>query len=187
MSPVIRISDTTFQRLQKYAAPFVDTPETVIRRLLESYEAGGHQNESAATHTSIDVDGPFDPDNHPDLHHTRVISAEFDGRAAGGWNDLTRVAHERAMETFGSFEGLCPATLSNILNGHHARDGYHYVAKPDISIQYTDANMAWRNSLHLARALGCPLEVQFEWRNKAGAAFPGKTGVLSWNKGESQE
>lgn len=39
MMPVVRISDPVYERLQQLAAPFVDTPDTVIQRLLDSYEA----------------------------------------------------------------------------------------------------------------------------------------------------
>ncbi len=37
--PVIEISDSLFARLQKLAVPLVDTPVTVIERLLGSFEA----------------------------------------------------------------------------------------------------------------------------------------------------
>jgi XisH protein len=36
--PVIRIPDELYERLQKHASPFVDTPATVIERLLNAYE-----------------------------------------------------------------------------------------------------------------------------------------------------
>ena len=38
MMPVIRISDSLYERLQKHAVPFVDTPATVIERWGEAYE-----------------------------------------------------------------------------------------------------------------------------------------------------
>src|SRR5687768_4549713 len=39
MMPVIRISDELFRRLQNLASPLVDTPASVIERLLNSYES----------------------------------------------------------------------------------------------------------------------------------------------------
>jgi hypothetical protein len=39
MSKVIRIDDDTFTRLQNLAEPFVDTPSSVIERLLNYYES----------------------------------------------------------------------------------------------------------------------------------------------------
>jgi hypothetical protein len=39
MMPVIRISDALYARLQQHATPFVDTPATVIERLLDACES----------------------------------------------------------------------------------------------------------------------------------------------------
>ena len=39
MSPVIRISESIYERLQELATPFVDTPASIIERLLDHYEA----------------------------------------------------------------------------------------------------------------------------------------------------
>lgn len=180
MSPVIRISDGTFERLQKHAVPFVDTPDTVIGRLLQFYESHEHRKTGELKDASNAVGGEFAPDNHPDLHHTRIIAAEFDGQPAYGWNELVRVAHRRALEHLGTFEALRSASLSNIAKGQRNVEGFHYAPEIDISIQYADANIAWRNSLHLAKKLGCAIRAQFEWRNKKGAVLPGQPGVLSW-------
>jgi hypothetical protein len=40
MSPTIRIDDDVFAELKKHAEPFVDTPNTVLRRLLKLGETG---------------------------------------------------------------------------------------------------------------------------------------------------
>ena len=39
MTPVIRISDATWERLKKFAIPLEDTPEDAVRRILEIAEA----------------------------------------------------------------------------------------------------------------------------------------------------
>lgn len=39
MSRVVRISETSFQRLQKLAVPLEDTPSSVIERLLDFYDS----------------------------------------------------------------------------------------------------------------------------------------------------
>jgi hypothetical protein len=193
MSPVLRISDLTFKRLQKYATPLVDTVPTVIDKLLDFCDSRGLEQlvpqkdrspkselEPAYTLSSPIESDPSDPHS---LSHTRVLTAEFDRQPADGWNNLVRIAHKRAIEHFRSFESLRSATPSHIVKGRRDIDGFHYVPEIDISIQNVDANVAWRNSLALARKLGCPLRVEFEWRNKKGAAFPGQSGVLSWKAG----
>lgn len=40
MSPTIRIDEDVFEELKKHAEPFVDTPNTVLRRLLSLGDAG---------------------------------------------------------------------------------------------------------------------------------------------------
>src|SRR6266571_6815334 len=39
MAPVVRISDDVFRRLQRLGEPLVDSPSTVIERVLDHYEA----------------------------------------------------------------------------------------------------------------------------------------------------
>ena len=46
MSKVIRISDETFSRLQNLAEPLVDTPASVIEKLLDEYESTLSKNKS---------------------------------------------------------------------------------------------------------------------------------------------
>ena len=46
MSKVIRISDSIFSRLQQFGTPLVDTPASVIERMLEYYEQHNKQDNS---------------------------------------------------------------------------------------------------------------------------------------------
>lgn len=46
MSKVIRISDETFSKLQNLAEPLVDTPASVIEKLLDEYESALPKNKS---------------------------------------------------------------------------------------------------------------------------------------------
>jgi hypothetical protein len=48
----------------------------------------------------------------------------------------------------------------------------------DFSIQGVDANLAWAHSLGVARHLKVPIRVKFEWREKEGAARPGKVAII---------
>jgi hypothetical protein len=190
MMPVIRIPDPVFHRLQAFATPLVDTPATVIEKLLDFYESH-RKSQEAATRVHVPPVPPsynesdftqFDPDNPPDLTHTRVISAEFDGQPAKDWNNLVRVAHRRAMRRVRSFDALCSASASNLTKGRRSHSGFQYVPDIDVSIQNVESNRAWQNTLQLARKLGCSLQIKFEWRHNGQAAFPGKRAVLSWKR-----
>lgn len=46
MSKVIRIAESTFSRLQKYGTPLVDTPASVIEKILDHYESCPKRNKS---------------------------------------------------------------------------------------------------------------------------------------------
>lgn len=182
MMPVVRIPDSVYERLQKHATPFVDTPATVIERLLDSYERQsapnpGRASPKPAMATPIKS---FDPETPPDLQHTRILSAEISGEQATKWNDLVAAAHRCALAKLGSFDALKEASRSNIVKGRKEDDGFHHHRELSISIQYVGSNQAWKNSFLLARRLGLPIRVTFQWRDKAGSAHPGETGSLSW-------
>lgn len=57
MSKVIRIDTETFSRLQSLAEPFVDTPSSVIQRLLDYYESretnGQEQKPQSSTSSTV--------------------------------------------------------------------------------------------------------------------------------------
>ena len=181
MMPVIRISDPVFERLQSIATPLVDTPGSVVEKLLDFYES--HQTGShirPATTTVRKTESEFDPEAPPDVRHTRVLQAEFDGQSAENWNDLVHLAHRRATVRLKSFDAIRAATQSNVVPRQKSDRGFHYLSDINLSIQNVDANLAWRNALVLARKLQVPVRVQFEWRETEGAAHPGKVGLLSW-------
>ena len=80
-----------------------------------------------------------------------------------------------------SVDAVRSASLSNVVSGRRADSGFHYSAEGNFSIQNVDANLAWRDSLHLAHHLRLPVEVVFQWRHKQGASNPGLTGTLAWS------
>ena len=52
-----QLPDATFKRLQKLAVPFVDTPASVIERLLDFYES--HQKKDSPLSSEMDVKHSF--------------------------------------------------------------------------------------------------------------------------------
>lgn len=190
MMPVVRIPDSVYERLQMHATPFVDTPATVIERLLNAYEAHltrtpPETRPPAPSPVDASPVVTLDPDDPPDLQHTRVLSAEIGGERASNWNELVTVAHRCALARLGSFDAVEEASRSNIVKGRKEDDGYHYHRDVGLSIQYVGSNQAWRNSLHLAKRLGLPIHANFQWLDKPGASHPGEMGLLSWTASKS--
>jgi len=184
MMPVIRVSDPIFGRLQRIATPFVDTPASVIQRLLDFYESRSKpkEHEDHEDHMSFvgAGSGDFDCYDPPDLTHTRVLKADIAGEKAESWNELVHAAHRQAIQRLGDFEALRSNSLSNIVKGRRSDSGFHFSSGADISIQNVEANMAWRNAFHLAKRCNLNLSVDFEWMDKDGASMRGKQGRLCW-------
>ena len=180
--PTIEISQDNFLRLQALATPLVDTPDTVIKRLLD----GSNGDSASRTAQPGDVrqfDGlELDPDSPENLTFTRVRSASFGSKQISrpNWNKLVRLAHQEAMTRLNSFSDLAAVTIANIEQGELDEYGFHYVLEADISVQGLAADVAWPCSLKLARHLGVPIRVVLEWQNKDDAAHPGQRAMLSW-------
>lgn len=184
MSPVIRISDLIFKRLQKHAQPFVDTtPESVIKKLLDHYENG----EVIDSFDGLD-DSPSD-DNQPlilnpnspeDLTHTKVLHGNFGDVKIYKWRTLVITAHGYALEKLGSYEELEAISISQIAKGKRIGNGYKYLSDLDISYQGENSNQAWKSALHLAKKFNVEVRMQFMWRHRNTAVHPGKMGLLHW-------
>lgn len=182
--PIVTLSDSTFAKLQALAEPFTDTPESVILALAEAELArrGIRANGSGVHRPALPDVLTINPDAHENLTHTRLLAASVDRQPLHRpkWNELREHIHVLALRRLGSFDALRSASSANLRNGRYEQDGYRYVPDGDFSIQGVDANHAWDHSLELARRLHIPVEVMVEWRDKEGAALPGKRGVMKW-------
>lgn len=190
MSPTIILSDIADAKLKLLAEPFKDTRESLIEGLIDAEldRKGISPNGSGRTRTANDHALRLNPDSHENLAHARLISAVVDGRPVlrAKWNSMLEYLHVLGRKRMGSFEKLDGVSRARLRKGRYEQDGYKYLHEADLSIQGVDANLAWDRSLGLARALGVPIEVKFEWRQKEGAAHPGATAVLQWAPGEDQ-
>ncbi len=190
----IEIPDSLFARLQKLAVPLVDTPVTVIERLLSGYESQAAQAGASGVKPEQQEGrrpqpgSEFEPGTVPGLRHTRIIAAEFAGRKADGWNNLVHVVYIEAVRRLGSVEAVRRISTAKMMLGRasseRAKAGYGYVAEISACIQNVDAVHAWSNAFCLAKALRVPVEVEFEWLQKSEAAHPRKTARLVWKPKE---
>ncbi len=242
--PTIRITEDVYEGLQRIATPFVDTPNDVIKRLLEAhferlnrdlpsqntlYTQIGRQlteplidedeeyteefrpltdDDNEYTEGSIrstshssqeptvsstwheDQQGVYEMDATKvtlnDTRHTKVRHARIGNlpvRTGGDWSGLVYAAHKLALQKLGSFQALKRVSIANIIEGRQADSGYKYYPDLGISIQNQDSAASWRSALHIAQHLQIEIESVFEWRDKVGAAFPGKRGRLFWQPG----
>lgn len=179
----ITVSDSTFGKLQKLATPFVDTPESVVARLAEAaIDQSGRIGRLRVDETAGEAAIRLDADRHESLTHARLISASVDGKELHRpkWNTMLDQLHVVGKKRLGSVDALRKVSSARIRPGRYEEEGYHFVPDADLSIQGTEANVAWDYSLGLARHLKVSITAKFEWRHKDGAAHPGKMGLLEW-------
>ena len=106
--PQITIDSTTYERLQRHARPFVDTPDTVINLAIDALDqlsARPVPSNGAAAASERRID----PRLLPSLTHTKVLDASIDGVPVpkANWNLLLDEILRRAMKRLGSFEETC--------------------------------------------------------------------------------
>lgn len=180
MTDAFQLAPETITRLQKHAKPFVDTVDSVVNRLIDAYESSYGEPISAPQTGASQAIRDFDPITPPNLTHTKLLSATFNGTklspADTTWNSLLIEAIRVVKRKAPSNEQLNRLILVNYVVGKKEVDGYKYVEDIELSIQGQDANSAWRAIFHIARQYGCAFEVIFSWRPKEEAQFPGVTG-----------
>lgn len=180
MSPTITISEETFGKLQALARPFVDTPESVILDLAtaELERRGDSPDDPSDSEELMELN----PDAPASLTHSRLLSATVDQQAIHRpkWNGVMDHLHVLARRRMGSFDAVFEASGANLHEGRYEENGFRYLPEAEFSIQGVDANVAWSHALALARKLDVPIEVKLEWREKEGAAHPGRKARLHW-------
>jgi hypothetical protein len=182
MSPVVRIPDSTYKRLESQATGF-DTPANVIERLLDYY-ASNQETKISPVKEPVKETGTryLNPDSPDDLHFAKIINAQFGNTIISrpNWNKIVYAAHRVTLRKHPSFDKLEMLTNSHIVQGERGDCGFHYIEDLNISIQNVDANTAWINALALAKHINVPIKVTFRWRNRRGAAHPNEKGEISW-------
>ncbi|MGD0597720.1 MAG: type I restriction enzyme HsdR N-terminal domain-containing protein [Sedimentisphaerales bacterium] len=121
----------------------------------------------------------FQPDKPPNLHHAKLIEARIGSQMANKWNNLLSCAIKIAMEKQMSINELQSISVP-IKVGQVNTDGYSPMPGTGVSFQNVDANRAWQLTLALVKKLNIAVSVKFKWREKDGAAHPGKEGLLQW-------
>jgi hypothetical protein len=186
MMPVIRIGETTHLKLQKLAIPLVDNADSLISRLADAALAGVpfKMEVNAPTQDTSETQTPALEENskHPDLVHTKVKYASFNGREIDkpNWNKIAKIVHEYGFSKMGSFHELSLVTNARLKQGSYDKEGFVYLASAGFSMQGMDSNSSWDNCLRIAKKLNVPIKVIFEWYDKPSVARPGESDTLEW-------
>lgn len=199
MCPSIDISDRVFNKLKSLAEPLVDTPDSVIGRLIDCFERTSivpqiHEatnvhdldqrdssihNKLASKHVIGEMLS-FDPTRLPDVTHTTFVHGTVGTKTVGDWNQLSLEVHAAVFEKVSSVEALRRVSTANIKPGVHFERGFKTRSGLNFSLQGVEANKACAVSFRLAQEFQIPVTAEFRWQNKEKAVFPDRVGRIEW-------
>lgn len=112
-----------------------------------------------------------------------MITATVNGRGLlkPNWNAVRNHLHVLGVKRLKSFDAMRKHSGAALRSGRYEKDGFKYLHEGDFSIQGVDSNWSWEHALQMARAIGVAIKVEFVWRDKDAAAYPGRRGVLEWD------
>jgi hypothetical protein len=124
----------------------------------------------------------FTRGDYPDLKFTRLtgymigeVSKQDEGL---NWSALFEEAVGQAIAA-----GHGPSDLDQIgvrlREGKHSEKGFRWCEKLNRSVQISTSNYMFTRILRIADLLNVPVRVGVSWHNVAGAAHPGKAGLIS--------
>ena len=174
----IFIEVTTYDRLEGHVKTFGDTEDVIINRALDALDQR-EGNLAPTNRHGMDSERRIDPQQLPDLTHTKVLDATISGTvvARPNWNLLLKKIVEltkKRVRTFDELNRLCPTI--NLVNGQKEDEGYDYLPDINVSVQGQSATPACLMIVTTAQNLGIALDIGFIWRPKEGAEYPGERG-----------
>lgn len=185
--PVVNLSDEYDQKLRTLITDFGQTREHLVAKLIdEETQRRAHANENGDGDERLAASDKvirLDPDAPQNLRFSKIVSAIVDGKPIHrpNWNSVREHMHVLGMGRLGSLDEVAKVSQGNVRSGRYEEDGYRYIPEHDFSLQGVDSNWGWSHSLRLARAMGVSIKITIEWRDREGAAHPGKRGVLEWS------
>lgn len=178
--PVIRISDSTFRALQDMAIPLVDTPGTVIDRLVAEQLVRDGKGDAVSANR-YKGQRSFDPSNPPGLTHTQMLSGSVDGNELprARWSALLMSVIDAVRRRGHTGKALAAELNVAARTGEHSDQGFKHYPALGLSIQGQSAHDAWREIVRLALKHDINVGVTFRWRDKPGADYPGCEGAMT--------
>lgn len=175
----ISLSNALYARLQKLAVPFVDTPETVIARLLDQAEQTGLMERVAKNSVSV-ANSTYSSESLPPLVHTKLLAAKFDGEILdkATWDGLVRLALSVVLKKVKTVQELKRVSGANLVQGRKETEGYKFVSSDNFSYQGVSAEDAVAIVRRCAKGTNSRASFEFEWRDKPGAHLPGQRAAV---------
>ena len=192
--PVVRISDATLAGIRTLDQWFeAGTPSAVIDRLvregMEKYDLEVERPNDTPSYLAPAEGGHNIPHlftETPGLTHTKCIDARVDGMQLANpkWSSILIAAIAAVKSRGHTGRDLASALQINASPSRLESNGYKFYPNIGISVQGQSAPDAWREAARLAEKFDFDISVEFVWREKEGAAFPGQVGKMTIGKAE---
>lgn len=169
----IEISDKLFKRLQAYAEPFVDSPETIIARALDALDK--HKDPVAPRPEPVSILETYtEPKQIPSLKHTKIIKASIGKKnITGNWAEMLGSTLIVAMDLLKNSSDLMSLSKANIVSGKGDKDkGFEYIPEIGLSFQRCDADVTFKHIYQIVQELDLELDINFIWNDTPKATFP---------------
>lgn len=177
--PTIKLSQETYNRFKSHAIPLEDSSDTLMIRLLDSYEKSKDLTGQPESPVTV-----YSPDDLPPLMHAKLLDASFSGTRPKetNWNALVRHAISIVLPYTGNIENLRNISDANIVPYEKRGKGFIYDKEYGLSIQGQSASDAAAIVSRCAKYLGCEAHFEFEWMHNDGAYKPGARGRVEFFK-----
>ena len=176
-----KVNETLYDRIDESIPKLI---EDLIERVEGKKEPEDKKPEKLETVTETKNDiRVLDPEDPSDVKYTEILQIIINGESIGkkSWTNLVNKAIEIAIidenMSMGELERL---TRLNFVKGKKTDKGFQYIRKADLSVQRVEANRALKEAFKIIKELGKEAKVNFRWKNREGASYPGERGLVKW-------
>jgi hypothetical protein len=179
--PSIEITGSAMEYLKALAEPFVDTPATVLDRVIEQHrKIGSHDSKASSVASKPPAKVEYRIENLPPLLHAKVEAAQIDGTAVSRpkWSVLVEEMIRRAGKKGNTATQIAASMNAHTTQKERSDTGFVYVREAGLSFQKMDANRSCKAILAISRQFGIPVSIDFFWRDDPNAHSAGASGRI---------
>lgn len=176
--PAIDITSAAMEYLKSLAEPFVDTPASVLDRIIDQHRKIG----TAAVNvpTSSPARSQFKIESLPPLLHSKIEAATIDGKPVSRpkWSVMVEEMVRAAAFRRNGGSQIAAAMNANTVLKERTDTGFVFVKEAGLSFQKMDANRSCNTVLSISRQFEVPVSIDFFWRDDPNAHSPGASGRI---------